>query len=156
MILMKAITLWQPWASAIALGYKKFETRSWATKYRGSIAIHATAKKLTAYEMACCNDGLLEDTYIYKKDGIYYLSRNKESHEIVLSKVVAIAEITNCIPITEQFKRKLSKEELSYGDYSTDGKQRYAWQLENVKQLLNPIEIKGQQGLWNIENINYE
>ncbi len=38
---MKAITIWQPWASLIACGAKKYETRSWATNYRGPIAIHA-------------------------------------------------------------------------------------------------------------------
>lgn len=42
---MKAITLWQPWASLVACGAKKFETRSWATSYRGEIAIHAAARK---------------------------------------------------------------------------------------------------------------
>ena len=31
---MKAITIWQPWASSIALGYKKNETRSWPTNYQ--------------------------------------------------------------------------------------------------------------------------
>lgn len=41
---MKAISLWQPWASLVAVGAKKIETRSWATKYRGSLAIHATKK----------------------------------------------------------------------------------------------------------------
>ena len=41
---MKAITLWQPWASLIACGAKKYETRSWATRYRGPIAIHAAKK----------------------------------------------------------------------------------------------------------------
>lgn len=38
---MKAITIRQPWASLIALGEKKIETRSWQTKYRGPILIHA-------------------------------------------------------------------------------------------------------------------
>lgn len=41
---MKAITLWQPWASLIAIGAKKYETRSWKTNYRGPIAIHAAKK----------------------------------------------------------------------------------------------------------------
>lgn len=41
---MKAITIWQPWASLIACGAKKYETRGWPTKYRGPIAIHAAAK----------------------------------------------------------------------------------------------------------------
>ena len=43
---MKAITIWQPYAQAIALGLKKFETRSWPTKYRGKLAIHASLKPL--------------------------------------------------------------------------------------------------------------
>lgn len=42
---MKALTLWQPWASLIALGEKRYETRSWATSYRGLLAIHASAPK---------------------------------------------------------------------------------------------------------------
>jgi hypothetical protein len=43
---MKAITILQPFASLIACGAKKIETRSWPTKYRGPIAIHAGAKPL--------------------------------------------------------------------------------------------------------------
>ncbi|WP_371822846.1 hypothetical protein [Cohnella sp. LGH] len=29
---MKAITVWQPWATLIALRLKRYETRSWSTK----------------------------------------------------------------------------------------------------------------------------
>lgn len=38
---MKALTIHQPWAQLIALGAKTIETRSWSTRYRGPIAIHA-------------------------------------------------------------------------------------------------------------------
>lgn len=38
---MRALTIRQPWASLIAAGVKTIETRSWSTKYRGPIAIHA-------------------------------------------------------------------------------------------------------------------
>ena len=41
---MKAITLWQPWASLIVYGHKHIETRSWPTKYRGWLGIHASQK----------------------------------------------------------------------------------------------------------------
>lgn len=41
---LRAITLWEPWASLIASGVKTIETRSWATKYRGPLAIHAAAR----------------------------------------------------------------------------------------------------------------
>ncbi len=42
---MKALSLWQPWASLIALGVKTIETRSWATNYRGPLAIHAGLRR---------------------------------------------------------------------------------------------------------------
>ena len=38
---MKALTIRQPWASLIAAGVKTIETRSWSTRYRGPLAIHA-------------------------------------------------------------------------------------------------------------------
>lgn len=42
---MRAITVHQPWASLVAANVKTIETRSWSTKYRGPLAIHA-AKRL--------------------------------------------------------------------------------------------------------------
>lgn len=42
---MKAISLLQPWASLVVMGAKKIETRSWNTKYRGELLIHASAGK---------------------------------------------------------------------------------------------------------------
>ena len=38
---MKGLTLYQPWASHVAEGRKLWETRGWATRYRGLLAIHA-------------------------------------------------------------------------------------------------------------------
>lgn len=40
---MRALTIRQPWASLVALGVKTIETRSWSTRYRGPLAIHAGA-----------------------------------------------------------------------------------------------------------------
>lgn len=41
---MRALTLWQPWASLVACGRKTIETRSWRTGYRGPLAVHASAR----------------------------------------------------------------------------------------------------------------
>lgn len=57
---MKALTLWQPWASLIAVGAKTIETRGWATNYRGPLAIHA-AKRRPDVEML--EDGLAGELY---------------------------------------------------------------------------------------------
>lgn len=40
---MRGLTLHQPWATLIARGAKHYETRSWSTRYRGPLAIHAGA-----------------------------------------------------------------------------------------------------------------
>ena len=55
---IKALTLWQPWASLIAWGEKQYETRSWSTEYRGLLAIHAS-KRETEWEY---NEGI-RDVY---------------------------------------------------------------------------------------------
>lgn len=38
---MYALTVKQPWASAIMAGLKRVENRTWRTDYRGPLAIHA-------------------------------------------------------------------------------------------------------------------
>lgn len=38
---MKALSIMQPWASMIVLGYKPVENRTWKTSYRGPLLIHA-------------------------------------------------------------------------------------------------------------------
>ena len=47
---MKALTIQQPWASLITMGVKIIETRSWSSKYRGPLAIHAGLKKANIFE----------------------------------------------------------------------------------------------------------
>lgn len=42
---MKALSLWQPWATLIAIGAKQYETRGWSTPYRGPLIIHAAKTK---------------------------------------------------------------------------------------------------------------
>ncbi|WP_394430419.1 ASCH domain-containing protein [Streptomyces sp. SGAir0957] len=38
---VRALTLWQPWASCIAYGTKRIENRPWETGYRGWLLLHA-------------------------------------------------------------------------------------------------------------------
>ena len=42
---MKALSLYEPWATLIALGEKRYETRSWTTTYRGPLLICASLKR---------------------------------------------------------------------------------------------------------------
>ncbi|WP_374019028.1 ASCH domain-containing protein [Paenibacillus thiaminolyticus] len=138
---MKAITIIQPWATLIALGEKNFETRSWATKHRGPIAIHAGKKvDREACEMEPIKSTLAE--YGYTAD------------ELPTGAVVAIAELTECWSVSRCLRGDIILErdggnemrEEAFGYYD-DG--RYAWEIEAKKWLEVPIPAKGQQGLWN-------
>lgn len=139
---MKAITIWQPWAGALAAEIKKNETRSWATKYRGPLAIHSALKSFHECWFRYTTDEAKET-----------LSRRLELPEIFnceehfpLGCILATAELVDCIPITPEYIATLSSDELALGDY-TPG--RYAWKLANVKRLPEPVTAKGRQGLWN-------
>ena len=41
---MKTLTVLQPWGSLIVAGFKDAENRSWRTKYRGRLRIHAAVR----------------------------------------------------------------------------------------------------------------
>ena len=141
---MKAITIWQPWAGAVAAGIKGNETRSWATKYRGPIAIHAAKKAVQASWSTLVSDEAKEVP-----------CRRLDLPEIFniadtfpMGCIVATANLTDCIKITPEYISTLSADELALGDY-TPG--RYAWRMTDIKKVDVPIPVKGYQGLWNWE-----
>lgn len=131
---MRALSLWQPWASLIGHG-KQFETRSWSTSYRGPIAIHAAKFFPREHRQICFREpyfSCLSD-FIPPPTGCF----------------VAIAELTGVFP-TEEVKPEFLRAdltELTFGDYS-DG--RFAWKLENIRQIA-PIPAKGTRGLWRLD-----
>src|SRR5829696_4018568 len=109
---MKALTLTQPWATLVATGLKKVETRSWTTRYRGSLAIHAARGfPRIAREFA---------------EGERAMGRLVA--EVPLGAVVAIARLVDVRPASEM-EGEISILERSYGDYSAG---RYAWMLEDI------------------------
>jgi hypothetical protein len=50
---VKAISIRQPWAWLIVHGYKDVENRTWVTKYRGPILIHAGKTFDPAFDELC-------------------------------------------------------------------------------------------------------
>lgn len=126
---LKAITLHQPYASLV--GIHKFFDRSWSTKYRGKIAIHAAKQQKDSYYKW----SLLSDLLPPFK-------------ELVFGSVLVIADLTDCILMTPEFIAQQSETELRCGLWEPG---RYAWKLENVQILEQPIPAKGKQRLWEID-----
>ena len=142
---MKAISLWQPWASLIAVGAKPFETRDWPpprSLIGERIAIHAAKRPVNAEDrewaarhgcldlplgaVVCtallvggyqCGDAL--------KDGLVRIVARREMPEV--------AHIDpGGIPTDE------------FGDYAPG---RWAWRLTDIKRI-GPWPAIGRQGFW--------
>ncbi len=142
---MKALTIWQPWASLLASGRKKYETRSWATSYRGPIAIHAAKRPVrqTIDELvADRGDGWTTLDYFES-----LFMRPGELDHLPTGVVVGTALLTRCNLITEDFVAKLTPMELALGDFTLG---RYAWEFHGRIPLDSPIPAKGMQGLWEL------
>lgn len=84
---MKAISIRQPFAWLIVNGYKDIENRSWNTKYRGRVLVHA-AKGMTRkeYDEACM---MVVDRLISVDI--------PDFEELERGGIVGIATITDCV-----------------------------------------------------------
>ncbi len=91
---MKAITVWQPWASLLAIGAKQYETRSWATKYRGPIAIHAAA--LNPFKAIKPVPYNIADEMRRALKAKVILTESTDFRVLPLGCIIATAELVNC------------------------------------------------------------
>ncbi len=155
---MKALSLWQPWASAVAYQSKLIETRHWSTNYRGPIAIHAAKRKIISelihYSCIWQWQGAMRESGIRFGD--------KSLHEVLpFGAIVAVADLVDCRP-TESFtngeldtpRRPKDVDNNLYdwterimGDFSLG---RFGWMLSNIRRLDVPVPFVGRQGLFNV------
>lgn len=127
---MKAISLWQPWATLVARGFKAHETRHWSTEHRGPIAIHAA--KTIDYAGAPA-------TLCHRAIGQAWWD------ECPQGAVVAIARLRGCRR-THAVVDHITRADEAAGNYSEG---RFAWALGEVRALAEPIPAVGRQGLFN-------
>lgn len=141
---MKALSLWQPWASLVALGSKKIETRSWATSHRGPIAIHAAKKwnrelvDMCLYEPFASELGKLRPN----EGGMFYL-QDALPKILPFGCIVAVADLVDCFRIDGPPDDAL---ERLFGDYRPG---RFGWRLDNVRPIAN-VPCVGRQGLFHV------
>ena len=125
---MKVLSIKEPWASLIMNGTKKIETRSWKTKYRGEIYIHASLSKAKI-----------------TKPEVYELIKDMN---FKCGYIICKCNLVDCIYMTNEYVNDMKTnhyEEYICGHYEVG---RYAWIVEDVK-VIEPIKAKGKLGLWN-------
>lgn len=153
---MKALSLWQPWASLIAIGAKRIETRHWATNYRGPLAIHAAKRPVD--EETLIDVDLMSAFPTYPRHARTIAALRAWARETLpLGAILATANLYICGLIVGpggparrgQFDPlALSRRESISGNFEPG---RYGWGLEKVEMLPAPIPARGAQGLWNWE-----
>ena|ERR1043166_1712591 len=129
---VKALSLWQPWASAVSINAKRIETRSWWTPYRGRLAIHA-AKKDTPE---------LREFFTWKAcEPVRRVFPRFD--DLPLGAIIATCRLVECLQATDV--DCLSEQEKALGDYSLG---RYAWVFEEIERLDTPVPCRGFQGIF--------
>lgn len=136
---MKAISLWQPWASLIAIKAKKVETRAWYTSYRGELLICAAKTMNSMYR-----------DYYYSLPVIPMISETEPVplEDLPRGKAVAKVQLIDCVKITRRLIDKTPENEKLVGDWKVD---RFAFILDEIQAFKEPFYVKGQQGLFEAE-----
>lgn len=151
-----AISLWQPWATAIALGSKRIETRHWATAYRGPLLIHAAKRRVLTE--------LIQMNCSYNWQGALHNAWGKEKiwETIPFGSLVAVCELVECRK-TDTFtvaeldtKRRAPGEKTDHcawterqmGNFEPG---RFGWVLENIRPLADPVPYRGSQGFFYVD-----
>lgn len=116
---MKALSIRPPWSHAIAHLGKRIENRTWGTRYRGPILIHASSTYVPI-------------DYAELADILGY---RIEREACVAGAVIAVARLVDCV----------AAEEVA-NDPWTRGP--IAWILDDVRLLARPVRASGKLGLW--------
>lgn len=124
---MKAITVCQPYASLIASGGKLVENRTWPTRYRGALAIHAGKSK----KWLASWGGPLPDPMPF-------------------GAVVAIANMIACLPIDE-IRRGMHDQQFPWLREHEHTEGPWCWVFETIMGFEHPVPATGAQGFWEWE-----
>ncbi len=146
---IRGLSLTQPWAWCVRQGLKRRETRSWGTKYRGLVAIHA-AQRLPSGADRDAAEALLRGLRTDHGAQIGDLDM------LPRGCFVALLNLTACQPtyslaregeVGWNLSDELSPLEFDLGNYSPG---RWAFTLEDIRPLNPPIQAKGSLGLWRL------
>ena len=161
---MKALTIRQPWASLIAAGVKTIETRSWSTKYRGPLAIHAgKAAPCSVFAgRSVGEDHRVGDWQVWyagaESPPVYCMTPATGGPTTILplGAVVATCTLADVVRVTphemDVWEAGIGRlkdhdiNQLPFGDF-TPG--RYVFLLDRITPI-DPVPCRGKQGLWHL------
>jgi len=136
---LRALTIREPWAWAIAYGGKDVENRSWpAPSWCTSIAVHAGAGWDT--------DG--EDSPLVRRKWSATTGRgplSRKSGFMPFSAILAVARISGCHPDAECRSAPTSRHCSPWALPD-----QWHWTLADIQPLPDPVPCTGKLGLWHL------
>lgn len=146
---MKALTVYQPWASLIAHELKPYEFRSWpAPKHciNQSIAIHAGTRQVNL-------DEVRELITAVERDQPGTALKNKEETLDFLERVlVSPGMLPRSSVVCTAFMGRPQESIKLFGRQAADSdwfvQHKWAWPLMRVERLEPPEPASGKQGFW--------
>ena len=150
---MKALTIWQPWASLIIAGAKPYEFRGWPAPRSlvgQRIAIHAGARAIKADEVrqlllgmtaSQCAGRPRQHSGLIAAIAITILDRMPV--RLPLSSVLGTAILGEPTknPVVEGYHLVADSDRLDHLNWG--------WPLTEIERFEPPIPARGAQGLWN-------
>jgi hypothetical protein len=133
-----AISVWQPWASAIATGVQRIETRPRDTHKTGWIAIHAS-KRWTEDQV------IATDFLASQYEEIFEAFTFMEGQPMPLGAIIAVADLADSVRV--DMLSTISPMERDLGNYASG---RYGWVFREVRPLTTPLKWKGSQGWFHV------
>jgi hypothetical protein len=132
---MKAISLWQPWASLWCSDAKVHETRHWPTLYRGWLVVHAAKRRI---------DDLSGDRLDEICDGIW---GHHWGLELPRGALIGMVNLVSCLKMDKTAPD--SDDDRECGDWSDE---RYAWRRGAFVVFQQAIPYRGAQGFFSISD----
>ncbi|MBB5547379.1 hypothetical protein [Paraburkholderia fungorum] len=145
---MKAISIWQPHATLLLLGPKRYETRGWTvprTLLGKRVAIHAAKTdgdliEIVQYILAR-KDGIAADeamdAYVAAIVGAGYRTCGEMPRGCIIGSVI----------LCESLAAERAEDHNGFGDFSAG---RFAWRVSDSKVLAKPVPFRGMQGFFDV------
>lgn len=166
---MKALSLWQPWATLVAIKAKQIETRpgTFRFQHRGELAIHAAKHWTSDLKVTCLfseeiRKALTPLALAQWPDRsaagalAMYLDHAGGPKGLPLGCIVARTQL-NGVYRSEDVWKKLDEvfdlREIAFGDYAPG---RKAIDLGPTVAVREPIPYRGAQGLFTIDDTTAE
>jgi len=134
---MKVLSLWQPWATLIAIGAKRIETRGWQTNHTGLLLIHAAKIRTEEGYHEFSNHEFSNHVRLFQDAGYNSFT------DLPFGCVVALTALMDCVPT--KYLGSISYLERSVGNYDEG---RFGWILDQIHRIDTPVPLTGRQGLF--------